>query len=414
MIYRNLKGLFTAAGFVDKGGRRPTFDDAGWIVGPIDIRVADGKKFQKIIEFGRALPNHSQEIECDASGLIAVPGFCDSHTHALFVGSRANEYLQRWQGVSYREISDAGGGIHNTVRDMKGASAAVLESTLFESLRRVRRQGTATIEIKSGYGLEPQEELRHLRILKRVRALATQSTEYPEVVVNFLGLHALPKAKTESDFVDEMISILPTIRSEGLADFIDAFPEQGFFSLSESVRFIQAGQKQGLAAKVHADEMSDLNSAATFAQMGALSVDHLQKISADGIAALSKTSTVATMLPATSFYVGLEYAPARKLWDAGAAVALATDWNPGTAPSDDLFFTMMLASSQMKMTAAEIFCAVTYNAARACGLKDRGTIASGMSGNLNFLKLESQSRADMLAELVLEGQKKLRDLTPHR
>ena len=120
------------------------------------------------------------------------------------------------------------------------------------------------------------------------------------------------------------------------------------------------------------------------------------------------------MLPATSFYVGLEYAPARKLWDAGAAVALATDWNPGTAPSDDLFFTMMLASSQMKMTAAEIFCAVTYNAARACGLKDRGTIASGMSGNLNFLKLESQSRADMLAELVLEGQKKLRDLTPHR
>lgn len=360
MLIRSLAGLFTCKGFVENGGRRPTIAQADFVRGPVDIYSRDGV----IVDIGRNLTVPSDCEIADGAGKLALPGFVDSHTHAVFAGDRSSEFFQRWAGQSYVDIAKSGGGIKATQKWTAETADDVLVKGLVNHLRAMRASGTAAVEIKSGYGRSAEEELRLLRVIRSAAA------EVPEVKVSptFLALHALPDGRRESDFTDEMISILPNIVEEGLATFADTFPESGFFSLDEALRFSRAAQNLGLKLKVHAEELSHLGTSETFISLGATSIDHLQHISDDAIQALRTSDTVATLLPATSFYLGLPYALARRLLDVGARVALATDFNPGTAPSHDLRFTALLAASQLKMTAAEILCAVTVNAAFAVGM----------------------------------------------
>ncbi len=378
MLIRNLEGLFTCKGFAENGGRRPTLAQADFVRGPVDIYSRDGV----IVEIGRNLTVPSECEIVDGSGKVALPGFVDSHTHAVFAGNRAGEFFQRWAGQSYVDIAKAGGGIKATQRWTAEASGTALVAGLVTHLRAMRAAGTVAVEIKSGYGRSAEEELRLLRVIRDAAA------QVPEIKVasTFLALHALPEGRTERDFTDEMIAVLPPIAAEGLATFADTFPERGFFSLEEAVRFSKAAQEAGLKLKVHAEELSHLGTSEAFIALGATSIDHLQHISDAAIESLCTSETVATLLPATSFYLGLSYGPARRLIDAGAQVALATDFNPGTAPSHDLRFTALLAASQLKMTAAEILCAITVNAALALDLSEQSNvIAIASLSNFNFI-----------------------------
>ncbi len=394
MRIQNLKGIFSGESFIKSEGRRPSLESSDFIPGPVDISIDESGRIRAI---GKNLPEEKEEF--NGSGLFATPSFVDSHTHSLFSGERSFEFFMRWGGQSYQSISAAGGGIRRTMDTMENADDSQLLGELLDRLQLAVRSGITHIEVKSGYASSPSGELRLLRLLKRAR-----SSQLPiELFSTFLGLHALPAGQTEREFVDRMISILPLIKNENLANFIDAFPEKGFFSLEESRRFVEAGQHHGLIPKIHADELSPLGSAETFARMGALSVDHLQKVSATALQELAQLPTVATLLPATSFFLGLEYAPARKILDAGARVALATDFNPGTAPDASPQFTMRLAAAQLGMKPLEIFCAFTYCAAAALGLeKSLGSLVPGYSASLCLWQTAGK---DPLEEIIVDGSK---------
>ncbi|HRK29610.1 MAG TPA: imidazolonepropionase [Tepidisphaeraceae bacterium] len=374
MIIRNLSGIFTGEGFVQREGRRVRDDDCSFVAGPIDIAIDDRGTISGV---GRELASPGEVI--DGAGMIALPGFIDPHTHAIFSGDRSTEYFMRWAGKTYLEISQAGGGIHSTVTATAGQTSEELEALLRLRLQNMLACGATVVEVKSGYAATAEDELRLLRCIKRV----SEDRAMPELRPSFLGLHALPRGRIESEFVDEMIAALPEVTRHELATQVDSFPEKGFFTRESALRFSAAAKASGLPCKVHADELCDLGSSAAFIRAGALSIDHLQHINNEAVSLLATHPTVATMLPATSFFVGIPYANARRLLDAGARVALATDFNPGTAPAFDLQLTHMLAASQMKMTPAEILCASTYNAAAALGLeKTHGAIMPGRVGNI--------------------------------
>lgn len=380
MIIKNLHGVFTGEGFANRDGRSVVIASVAFDDGPIDLSVDE--------HTGLIADSPSGE-SFDATGMLALPGFVDPHTHALFAGERSQEYFMRWEGRSYVEITQAGGGIHSTVRATNNATDAELASSLRARLKHMLRCGATTVEVKSGYANSAAGELRLLRIIQSLR----HEQGLPEIRPTFLALHALPAGRKEEDYVDEMIANLPQIAEEKLATQVDAFPEKGFFTLESSLRFAEAAKRVGLPMKVHADELCDLGSSEAFAKFGAMSIDHLQHISEAAVKYLAEARTVATMLPATSFFVGIPYANARRLLDAGARVALATDFNPGTAPANDLQLTHMLAASQMKMSAAEILCASTYNAAAALGLEStHGTIMPGRAGNVLLYEIAKENQ----------------------
>lgn len=393
MILKNLAGLFSGSGFKKNDGRKPLPADTGFIAGPIDIAIDDNGKIREV---GQSIQSENRESSFDGEGLVATSGFLDSHTHSLFGGSRASEYFLRWRGESYQSIAAAGGGIHNTVRDTTQAQDLDLIAKTERRLHAMLRCGVTTVETKSGYGGDARHEKKQLQLLKEIR----QKSGIPDIKSTFLGLHALPPGRDEASYIDEMISILDEVKNEGLADYVDAFPEKSFFTLEGSLRFARAAKQRGLKVKIHADELSNLESSKSFCEEGALSVDHLQQISEAGIEALVKSRCVATLLPATSFYLNLAYSRSRDLIDRGARVALASDFNPGTAPNSDLGFTLLLAATQLKMSPAEIFCAVTYNAAGALGLDtERGLLEKGMRADIALWPVESSRHA--LEEIIL-------------
>lgn len=398
MLIQNLAGIFDGSGFVTRDGRKPAPADCGFRAGPIDIYIDQNSG--RVHTIGARLQSGSFN-RIDASGMIAMPGFIDPHTHSIFGGQRYDEYFMRWSGKTYLQITNAGGGIHSTVRATLETSDDALRDALRLRLREMLASGTTLVEVKSGYANSADGELRLLRIINSLMS----EPDLPEIRPTFLALHALPKGRKEQDFVDEMIGALPKVVEESLAAHVDAFPEKGFFTLDSSLRFAKAAKKFGLPAKIHADELSDLGSSEAFIRFGALSIDHLQCISEEAVKLLGKSPTVATMLPATSFFVGLPYANARKLVDAGAKVALATDFNPGTAPAMDLQLTHLLAASQIKMSSAEILCATTYNAACALGLGDtHGALLPGRIGNVLLFKSPGKMRSDgidVLQDIIL-------------
>jgi len=317
----------------------------------------------------------------DLAGKVVLPGFVDSHTHLIFAGSREDELELRLQGLSYQEISARGGGIQSTVARVRQASKDELKALARPRLRRLLQFGVTTVEVKSGYGLTPADELKCLE------AIADLNAEGPvELVSTFLGAHAVP-AEYRADRAGYLRllrdDMLPEVARTGLAEFCDVFCETGVFDLQESEEVLRRAQALGLRLKVHADELTPLGGAELAARLGAASADHLLCVRDSGIEALAVSDTVATLLPGTAFYLGLPYAPARRLIGGGATVALASDCNPGTCPTENLPLVGTMACTQMGMTPAEVVTALTLNAAAALGRGDRlGSLAVGKQADL--------------------------------
>jgi imidazolonepropionase len=311
----------------------------------------------------------------DAGGALVVPGLIDCHTHLAFGGWRADEFEQRIAGRSYLEIAQAGGGIASTVRHTRAASEETLVDRARGFLREMLALGVTTVECKSGYGLNRESELKLLRVYRRVAAL-----EPARLVPTFLGAHVVPPEFRDDRgrYVDLLLDLIPEIAQEGLAVCCDVFVERSAFTADEARRILRAGQSVGLAAKLHADQLTAGGGAELAAELGALSADHLECVSDAGIAALARAGVVAVSLPIATLYLGQSPMPARRLIEAGVPVAVATDFNPGSAPSYHLPFAMTLACTLQRMTPAEALKGATIFAARALGLEHRvGSLEPG-------------------------------------
>ncbi|MFT6798493.1 MAG: imidazolonepropionase [Nonlabens sp.] len=333
---------------------------------------------------------HPAEEVYDCTDQIITPGYVDSHTHLVFAGTREKEFEDRIHGLSYEEIAARGGGILNSA----AALEKMTEEELFEQSRcrldQVVAQGTTAIEIKSGYGLSVESELKILRVVSRLRESGTNSHHKIPIKSTFLGAHALPVnyKKDREAYINLIIDeMLPKIAEEHLADYIDVFCEQNYFTVEEMLRIIEAGSAYGLKAKVHVNQFNSIGSIEAAVQAGAVSVDHLEVMEASDFTALCGSTTIATALPSCSFFLGLDYAPVNEMIDRDIAVSLASDYNPGSTPSGNLNFVFSLACIKMKMTPQRAFNALTINAAHALELeKELGSITIGKKANLMIFK----------------------------
>ena len=323
--------------------------------------------------------------EIDAAGGTVVPGLIDCHTHAVYAGSRADEFVQRIEGRSYVEIARAGGGINSTVRAVRAASGDELVELALPRLRRMLEAGTTTAEIKSGYGLTVEDELKMLRAVKRL------SQRQPiELVGTYLAAHIVPPefAGRPEAYLDCVLAdeVLQQIVSQGLAEFCDVFCERSAFDVEQSRRVLETAGRHGLRPRVHADQITQMGASRLAAEVGAISADHLETTDRGGIEALERAGTVGVLLPGCSFYLGVEQAPAGELIEADLPVALATDLNPGSSMIESMQLVMSMACTQMRMTPAQALVAATANAAAAINRHQRiGAIAPGMQADLLIL-----------------------------
>lgn len=321
----------------------------------------------------------------DAHGRFVLPCWCDSHTHIVFAKSREDEFVYRIKGMSYEEISAKGGGILNSAEKLR----QMPESDLFEHasmrLDEMIRQGTGAIEIKSGYGLSVESEFKMLHVIRRLK----ETFPIP-IKATFLGAHALPrefKANREGYIRLLIHEMIPRVVDEGLAEYIDVFCDKGFFDITESERIVEAGVQKGLKPKIHVSELANIGGVQLGIRQNAISVDHLECAGPEEVQALKNSSTIATLLPSCAFFLNLQYAPARALIDAGAAVALATDHNPGTTPSGNMQFVIALACIKMRMLPEEAINAATINGAFAMEVDGRvGCLAPGRTANVIITK----------------------------
>jgi imidazolonepropionase len=334
-------------------------------------------------------PESGQEV--DALDCVVLPAFVDPHTHVLFSGTREWEFEERLRGKSYMDIAAAGGGIHSSVRMFREASDEELFETTLDRLDQMAMYGTTTVECKTGYALDPEQELRALRLIDEI------NQEHPiDIIPTYLGAHEVPREYREDPeayvklLTDKMI---PEAAAMGIARFCDVFCEKGVFDVDQSRRILLAGKKAGLGPKMHADEIEPMGGAELAAEVGAVSADHLGKISETGIAAMAKAGVVAVLLPATLFSLrSSSYAPARAMIDAGVPVALATDFNPGSSYTESQPFVIALACLQMGMTPAEAITATTLNAAAALQLTDRGALSGGYRADIQIVEAPSYAR----------------------
>lgn len=316
----------------------------------------------------------------DAEQKVLAPGLIDSHTHLVHAGTRENEFVDKIKGVPYLEILKRGGGILSTVEATRKASIDELVEKAKKSLNLMLSFGVTTVESKSGYGLSLESETKQLMVNRVL------NTSQPiEIVSTFMGAHATPdwyKGKT-SEYVEEVIKMLPSIKTKGLAEFCDIFCEEGVFSIEESKKILAEAKKLGFKIKIHADEIVSMKGAELGAELGAISAEHLMGISKEGIKELKKKNVIANLLPGTSFNLGKKYAPAREMIEEGIQVALSTDYNPGSCPTENLQLIMQIAATNLKMTPKEIFKAVTINGAKALGReKISGSIEIGKKADM--------------------------------
>lgn len=329
-----------------------------------------------------AHPTLQGDVErIDCGGRTVLPGFVDSHTHMVFAGSRADEFARRLRGATYQDIAASGGGILSSVRSVRDASVQEIVEQSRPRVRSAFRHGSTTIEVKSGYGLDTESEL------KLLEAIAILDREEPATLVpTFLGAHDFP-AEHRADhtpYIDEIVNtMIPLVAERGLARFCDVFSDTGYYTVEESERIYEAAISHGFQLKVHADELSSFGGAEMASRVGALSADHLLCVSDQGIDSMRESDVVATLLPGTAFFLRLPYAPARTMIERGLAVALATDCNPGSNMCENMQMTLALACIGMRMTMEEAIVAATINGAAALGLSDRiGSIEPGKAADL--------------------------------
>ncbi len=343
-----------------------------------------------IIDFGHMhelqikVPNLPVNV-LDVAGQYVLPAWCDSHTHLIFAKSREEEFVDKLKGKTYAEIAAKGGGILNSARVLEATSEQVLYQQAMQRLQEVARLGTGAIEIKSGYGLSVAGELKMLRVASRLKS----QTDLV-IKTSFLGAHTYPTMyKDDHDtYINSIVQeMLPVIAAEKLADYIDVFCEQGFFSVAEMETICKAGAQYGLKPKLHINQLSSMGGVQAAVKLEAVSVDHLEVMTAADIESLANSSTIGTLLPTAAFFLRMPFQPARALIDAGAAIALASDFNPGSSPSANMNFVVALSCIQMKMLPEEAINAATMNGAFAMEAQQEvGSIAIGKTANLIFTK----------------------------
>ena len=405
-----VKNIGTLVG-VDESGRERVEGRAMAEVATLEnawLLAKDGR----IVDYG-TMDNLPQVEECellDARGGWLFPSFCDSHTHIVYAGSREQEFLDKINGLSYEEIAKRGGGILNSADRLHDTSEDELYRQAMERIDEIVAMGTGLVEIKSGYGLTLEDELKILRVIRRIRETAPL-----DVRATFLGAHAVGRAYKgrQEEYVDHVcLDMIPAVAKEGLAEYVDVFCDRGFFTTEQTERIIRVGAEYGLRAKIHANELAISGGVEVGVANGALSVDHLESMGDEQVEALRGSRTMPTMLPGCAFFLGIGYPPARKMIDAGLAVALASDFNPGTAPSGNMRFVVSLASIKMKMTPAEALNAATLNSAAAMGeSKDYGSITRGKVANFYITKplpslayLPYAHQTPVIREVVLRGK----------
>ena len=342
----------------------------------------------KIADFGEmkdfpGISDWSNLQVIDATGKLVFPSWCDSHTHIVYAGNREQEFVDRINGLSYEEIAKRGGGILNSAKKLQDASEDELFESAMKRIREVILQGTGAIEIKSGYGLSFEAELKMLRVIKRIKAIVPIS-----VKATFLGAHAIPSGMTKEKHIENIINeMLPRIAEEKLADYCDVFCERNYFTKEETVKILSEANKYGIKGKVHAEQLSHSGGIEAGVKSNAISVDHLEFANENDISILKNSETMGTILPGAQFFLGLQNPPARKMIDAGLPIAIASDYNPGSCPSGNMNFMISLACINYKLTPEEAINGATINSAYAMGLsKTHGNIAIGKQANVFITK----------------------------
>lgn len=348
--------------------------------------------------------------EIDATGRLVMPSYCDSHTHLVYAGSREIEYIDKIRGLSYEEIAKRGGGILNSCERIRKASEEELFDAAYDRIQEIAGFGTGAVEIKSGYGLDTESELKMLRVIRRLKA------ETPLLIKStFLGAHAVPleyKGR-QTEYVDLIINeMIPMVAAEELADYIDVFCDKGFFTVEDTDRMLNAGMKYGLRAKIHANELDYSGGVQVGVKYNAISVDHLECMGEEEIACLLESETMPTVLPGAAFFLNMPYSPVRKIIQAGLPVALASDYNPGSSPSGNMKFIMSLGCINYKMLPEEVINATTLNSAYAMGVEEEaGSIAVGKLANFYITTpisgieyLPYAYTADLIEAIFLKGE----------
>ncbi len=382
ILFRNIKELVQ----VRPGGIEFLSGDEMKVLPTIQnaYLLVDG---ERIASFGAMsdCPSIPEARIVDCTGRMILPSWCDSHTHIVYAGNREGEFVDRINGLSYHEIAEKGGGILNSAKKLQDTSEEDLYDQSRERLEEVMRLGTGAVEIKSGYGLTVDAELKMLRVIKRLKE------NYPiPIKATFLGAHALPAdfKNDRSGYLNMLIEdIMPLIEAEGLAEYVDVFCEKGYFTTEDTVLIMKAGKKHGLTPKIHVNQFNSIGGVQIGVEHEALSVDHLEVMSSNDIESLQGTRTMPVALPSCSYFLGIPYTPAREMLEAGLPLALATDFNPGSTPSGNMNFVVSTACIKMKMTPEEAINAATINGAYAMGLADEvGSITEGKLANLIITK----------------------------
>lgn len=348
------------------------------------------------------------DVTIDAKGGMVLPSWCDPHTHIVYAGSREGEFVDKIRGLSYAEIARRGGGILNSADLLHSFTEDELYEQSMVRALEIMGKGTGCVEIKSGYGLNTADELKMLRVIRRIRESVPM-----HVSATFLGAHAVGRNYTKPQYMDLLLNeMIPEVGRERLAEFVDVFCDDGFFSPEETARILEAGEKWGMRPKIHADELAASGGVKVAIDHGALSVDHLERITDGEIDMLRNSAVMPTGLPGTSFFLNLPYAPLRKMIDAGCAVAIASDYNPGSTPSGDMKFAVSLACIKMRLLPAEAINAATINAACAMGQSGSfGSIAVGKRANFYVTRplpsidfIPYAYTTSIISRIVLNGQ----------
>lgn len=340
----------------------------------------------KIADFGPMdTLSENADLTIDAKQRFVLPSFCDSHTHLVYAGSREIEYIDKIRGLSYEEIAKRGGGILNSAKRLQEASEDELFEDAMQRLEEIISYGTGAVEIKSGYGLTTEAELKMLRVIRRLKEASPLT-----IKANFLGAHGVPLEYRgrQGDFVNLVIDeMIPQVAKENLAEFIDVFCDTGFFTVEETARMLEAGTKHGLVPKIHANELDYSGGIEVGVKYGALSVDHLECVGEKEIATLKTSKTMPTILPGAAFFLNMPYSPARKMIEAGLPVAMASDFNPGSSPSGNMQMVLTFACVNYRLTPQEAINATTINSAYAMGIsRTHGSIAKGKQANFYITK----------------------------